>query len=171
MRHTRGWVASLISTDEMTKVSCFHVQTDMSVFLSVCLSSYVYLILSASTGSAICINAPEAVPTRGTHTQMGRPVHTRYQLVSTRTQTHTNTNKRTTWPDKVRCGLTPWQRPPHQTEEGASPPLSPHPQQAASLSLYAPPALSFVCKCRSSFSSDVRALFKKVTTRYWLPIR
>jgi hypothetical protein len=45
------------------------------------------------------------------------------------TQTHTNTNKHTTWPDKVRCGLTPWRRPPHQRR--APRPL---PQQAASLS-------------------------------------
>ena len=35
-------------------------------------------------------------------------LHTRHLLEST----HTNTNKHTARPDKVRCGLTPWRRPP-----------------------------------------------------------
>jgi hypothetical protein len=41
---------------------------------------------------------------------MGRPtVHTRHLLESTHTNTHKHKHdKHTTWPDKVRCGLTPW---------------------------------------------------------------
>jgi hypothetical protein len=48
------------------------------------------------------------------HTHKWDGLHTRHLLESTHTTTHTNTNKHTTWPDKVRCGLTPWRRPPHQ---------------------------------------------------------
>jgi len=42
------------------------------------------------------------------HTHKWDGLHTRHLLEST------HTNKHTTWPDKVRCGLTPWRRPPYQ---------------------------------------------------------
>ena len=71
------------------------------------------------------------------HTQMGRPTrHIRGTYSRVHTQTHTNTNKHTTWPDKVRCGLTPWRRPPHQRRAPR-----PHPQQTASLSRSPTPKL------------------------------
>ena len=70
------------------------------------------------------------VPTRHTHRSDG--LHTRHLLEST----HTNTNKRTARPDKVRCGLTPWRRPPHQRRAPR-----PHPQRAATLSRSPTPKL------------------------------
>ena len=54
------------------------------------------------------------VPTRHTHKWDADGLRPRHLLESTHTQTHTNTNKHTMRSDKVRCGLTPWRRPPHQ---------------------------------------------------------
>ena len=59
----------------------------------------------------ICIYAPEGCQ-HGTHTN--GTAYTRGTYSRVHTQTHTNTNKRAARPDKVRCGLTPWRRPPHQ---------------------------------------------------------
>ena len=64
--------------------------------------------------------------THGTHTRTNGTAYIRGTYSRVHTQTHTNTNKHTTWPDKVRCGLTPWRRPPHQRREPRH-----HPQQAA----------------------------------------
>ena len=74
----------------------------------------------------IFINAPEGCR-HGTHTNGTAYIRGTYSRVHT--QTHTNTNKHTTRPDKVRCGLTPWRCPPHQRRASR-----PHPQHAASLS-------------------------------------
>ena len=56
------------------------------------------------------------VPTRYKHGSHDVPmcVHTRHLLESTDTNTHKQTH--TARPDKVRCGITPWRRPPHQFE-------------------------------------------------------
>ena len=99
----------------------------------------------------ICINAPEGCR-HGTHTNGTAYIRGTYSRVHT--QTHTNTNKHTTWPDKVRCGLTPWRRPPHQRRAPR-----PHPQQAASLSrsptpkLCAPPPTGAVPAARATSTS------------------
>ena len=99
----------------------------------------------------ICIYAPEGCQ-HGTHTN--GTAYTRGTYSRVHTQTHTNTNKRTARPDKVRCGLTPWRRPPHQRRAPR-----PHPQRAASLSrsptpkLCAPPPRGAVTAARATSTS------------------
>ena len=99
-----------------------------------------------------CIYAPEGCQ-HGTHTN--GTAYTRGTYSRVHTQTHTNTNKRTARPDKVRCGLTPWRRPPHQRRAPR-----PHPQRAASLSrsptpkLCAPPPRGAVTAARATSTSS-----------------
>jgi hypothetical protein len=114
-------------------------------FVSITSSPLMYPFMN------ICINAPEGCR-HGTHTNGTANIRGTYSRVHT--QTHTNTNKHPTWPDKVRCGLTPWRRPPHQRRAPR-----PHPQQAASLSrsstpkLCAPPPTGAVPAARATSTS------------------
>jgi hypothetical protein len=110
----------------------------MCLFVFLCVSDCVFSRVGASrvgrpTYIYICINAPEGCR-HGTHTNETAYIRGTYSRVHT--HTNTNTNKHTTWPDKVRCGLTPWRRPPHQRRVPR-----PHPQQAASLSRSPTPKL------------------------------
>jgi hypothetical protein len=77
-----------------------HVPVGENIILSACFRQVsTHVTRSIFLHIIICINAPEGCR-HGTHTNGTAYIRGTYSRVHT--QTHTNTNKHTTWPDKLR---------------------------------------------------------------------